>query len=177
MAENPEMPIENGANGAVENAGENSVPSLIEAQYIKDLSFENPRGIETYQPSTDPDVSVDVSTNARPIGEEGMFEVSVFIRAEASLEDALIFIELTYSGIVQVSGVPEEMWKPIVLIEGPHRLFPVRPHNHIKRGARRRFPAVADQPDRFRRAVYRTARGFGRLRQHLSLSFLSLSTR
>ena len=51
--------------------------------------------------------------------------MSVFIRAEASLEDAPVFIvELTYSGIVQVSGVPEDDVKPIVLIEGPRHLFP-----------------------------------------------------
>jgi preprotein translocase subunit SecB len=49
----------------------------------------------------------------------------VFIRAEAALEDAPVFIvELTYAGIVQVSGVPEEDVKPIVLIEGPRHLFP-----------------------------------------------------
>ena len=126
MADNPDMPIENGANGADENASENSVPFMIGAQYIKDLSFENPRGIETLSAvQQNPDVNVDVSTNARPIGEEGMFEVSVFIRAEASLEDAPVFIvELTYSGIVQVSGVPEDDVKPIVLIEGPRHLFP-----------------------------------------------------
>lgn len=126
MADNPDMPVENGANGANENAIGDGVPFMIGAQYIKDLSFENPRGIETLSAiQQNPDVSVDVSTNARPIGEEGMFEVSVFIRAEAALEDAPVFIvELTYAGIVQVSGVPEEDVKPIVLIEGPKHLFP-----------------------------------------------------
>jgi preprotein translocase subunit SecB len=126
MADNPDMPVENGANGADENAIGDGVPFMIGAQYIKDLSFENPRGIETLSAiQQNPDVSVDVSTNARPIGEEGMFEVSVFIRAEAALEDAPVFIvELTYAGIVQVSGVPEEDVKPIVLIEGPKHLFP-----------------------------------------------------
>tara|TARA_Y100001934_G_C11936677_1_gene578308 strand:+ start:57 stop:560 length:504 start_codon:yes stop_codon:yes gene_type:complete len=126
MADNPDMPIENGANGADEQAAEGSVPFMIGAQYIKDLSFENPRGIETLSAiQQNPDVSVDVNTNARPIGEEGMFEVSVFVRAEASIEDAPVFIvELTYSGIVQVTGVPEEEVKPIVLIEGPRHLFP-----------------------------------------------------
>ena len=126
MADNPDMPVENGANGADENLMGDGVPFMIGAQYIKDLSFENPRGIETLSAiQQNPDVSVDVSTNARPIGEEGMFEVSVFIRAEAALEDAPVFIvELTYASIVQVSGVPEEDVKPIVLIEGPRHLFP-----------------------------------------------------
>ncbi len=109
-------------------AGEeqDGVPFMIGAQYVKDLSFENPRGIETLSAiQQNPSVSVDVSTNAVQIGEEGMFEVSLFIRAEASVEDQPVFIvELTYAGIVQVSGVAEEEVKPIVLIEGPRHLFP-----------------------------------------------------
>jgi len=36
----------------------------------------------------------------------------------------VFIVELTYAGIVQVSGVPEEDVKPIVLIEGPKHLFP-----------------------------------------------------
>lgn len=126
MADNPDPPNNTAANGTDETARENAVPFMIGAQYIKDLSFENPRGIETLSAlQQNPDVSVDVSTNARPIGEAGMFEVSVFIRAEAAVEDAPVFIvELTYSGIVQVSGVQEEDVKPIVLIEGPRHLFP-----------------------------------------------------
>lgn len=130
MADTPDMPpinpMENGANGADDEGEFNGVPFLIGAQYIKDLSFENPRGIETLSAiHENPDVRVDVSTNARAIGDEGMYEVLVFIRAEAVVDDAPVFIvELTYGGIVQVSGVAEEEVKPIVLIEGPRHLFP-----------------------------------------------------
>ena len=126
MAENPEPSIKNGGNGTSVDPDQGSVPLGIGAQYIKDLSFENPRGIETLSAiQNNPDVNVDVSTNARSVGEEGMFEVSVFIRAEATVDDAPVFIvELTYSGIIQVSDVPEEDIKPIVLIEGPKHLFP-----------------------------------------------------
>jgi len=125
MADN-DIPTENGANGAGENGEMESVPFMIGAQYIKDFSFENPRGIETLSSiQQNPDVNVDVSTNARAIGEEGMFEVLLFIRAEAQVDDSPVFIvELTYGGVVQVTGVPEEEVKPIVLIEGPRHLFP-----------------------------------------------------
>ena len=110
MAENPEPSIKNVGNGTGVDPDQSSVPLGIGAQYIKDLSFENPRGIETLSAiQNNPDVNVDVSTNARSVGEEGMFEVSVFIRAEATVDDAPVFIvELTYSGIIQVSNVPEE---------------------------------------------------------------------
>ena len=126
MAENPEPSVKNAGNGTGVDLDQGSVPLGIGAQYIKDLSFENPRGIETLSAiQNNPDVNVDVSTNARSVGEEGMFEVSVFIRAEATVDDAPVFIvELTYSGIIQVSNVPEEDIKPIVLIEGPKHLFP-----------------------------------------------------
>jgi preprotein translocase subunit SecB len=125
MADN-DIPMENGASGAGENGGTESVPFLIGAQYIKDLSFENPRGVETLSAiQKNPDVSVDVSTNARAIGGEGMFEVLLFIRAEAQVDDSPVFIvELTYGGVVQVAGVPEEEIKAVVLIEGPRHLFP-----------------------------------------------------
>ena len=126
MAENPEPSIKNVGNGTGVDPDLGSVPLGIGAQYIKDLSFENPRGIETLSAiQNNPDVNVDVSTNARSVGEEGMFEVSVFIRAEATVDDTPVFIvELTYSGIIQISDVPEEDIKPIVLIEGPKHLFP-----------------------------------------------------
>ena len=125
MADN-DIPLENGANGADDSSEMDSVPFMIGAQYIKDFSFENPRGIETLSAIQDnPDVSVDVSTNARAIGEEGMFEVLLFIRAEAQIEENPLFIvELTYGGVVQVGNVPEEEIKPVVLVEGPRHLFP-----------------------------------------------------
>ena len=125
MADN-DIPLENGASGADDSSEMDSVPFMIGAQYIKDFSFENPRGIETLSAiQENPDVSVDVSTNARAIGEEGMFEVLLFIRAEAQIEENPLFIvELTYGGVVQVGNVPEEEIKPVVLVEGPRHLFP-----------------------------------------------------
>ena len=126
MADDSGEPLENGANGAQDTSGDDNVPFMIGAQYIKDFSFENPRGIETLSiAQQNMEVNVDVTTNARSINDEGVFEVSVFVRAEASHDDSPVFIvELTYSGIVQVSGIPEDDIRPIVLIEGPRHLFP-----------------------------------------------------
>lgn len=121
-----ETPPDNGAGGAGAEEEFSGVPVMIGAQYIKDLSFENPRGIETLSAiQQNPNVSVDVSTNAVQLGDEGMYEVSLFVRAEATVEDSPVFIvELTYAGIVQVRGIAEEQVKPVVLIEGPRHLFP-----------------------------------------------------
>jgi preprotein translocase subunit SecB len=135
MADN-DIPTETGANGAGENGEMESVPFMIGAQYIKDFSFENPRGIETLSSiQQNPDVNVDVSTNARAIGEEGMFEVLLFIRAEAQVDDSPVFIvELTYGGVVQVTWRPRRRGQT----DRPHRRpaspVPVCPLNRLERG-------------------------------------------
>ena len=97
----------------------------IGAQYIKDLSFENPLGPEGLAKLTEnPKVEVEVNTSARLLAESA-YEVSLFIRAEAQSGDATAFIvELTYGGIVIVGDVAEEDIQPLVLIEGPRHLFP-----------------------------------------------------
>ena len=99
---------------------------MIGAQYIKDLSFENPMGPEGLASlQENPNVDVEVNTSARLLG-ENTFEVSLFIRGEAKIDDKTVFIaELTYGGIVLVSeDVPEDSIRPLVLIEGPRHLFP-----------------------------------------------------
>ncbi len=115
-----------GGNGADEDeAAQAQAPLMIGAQYIKDLSFENPLGAEMAAGlSENPSVAVEVNTSARPIAENA-FEVSLFIRGEAAAADKTVFIvELTYGGIVIVGEVPEEDVRPLVLIEGPRHLFP-----------------------------------------------------
>ncbi len=98
---------------------------LIGAQYIKDLSFENPQGPEVLaslqQP---PQVNIEVHTNARALG-NGAHEVTLFIRGEAETDGKTVFIvELTYGSIITVNVADAETVKPILLIEAPRHLFP-----------------------------------------------------
>ena len=58
----------------------------IEAQYIKDLSFENPLGPNAQSAlEQNPSVSVEVSTSARPL-DDTRYEVTLLVRGEAKLE-------------------------------------------------------------------------------------------
>ena len=100
-------------------------PLMIGAQYIKDLSFENPQGPEILAAlANGPQVNVEVNTNARHLG-ENVYEVSLFIRGEALADDKAVFIvELTYGGVVTLTNVPEEEYQPLLLIEVPRHLFP-----------------------------------------------------
>lgn len=111
---------------AAANDDAETLPGLmIGAQYIKDLSFENPQGPEVLAGMQEnPQVNIEVHTNARELGED-VHEVTLFIRGEAESDDKTVFIvELTYGGIVTVNVEDAETIKPILLIEAPRHLFP-----------------------------------------------------
>lgn len=101
-------------------------PLLIKAQYIKDLSFENPHMFEILQGlKGNPDISVNVRVDVHPVADHD-FEVVLSLNASAKHEEKVLFVaELSYGGLFQVSpDVPEESVKPIVSIECPRLLFP-----------------------------------------------------
>ena len=116
-----EIPADGGAQGGAPPG----VPLVIEGQYIKDFSFENPGGFESLaQVQKGPRVGVEINTQVRPLG-GNRFEVSLFIRGEAKIDEKPLFIaELTYAGLFHVLNIPEESIRMVLMIEGPRLLFP-----------------------------------------------------
>ena len=117
-------------NGSDPEAGapidENEAPPImIGAQYIKDLSFENPQGPDVLTVlEQSPEVNIEVNTSARPLG-DNVYEVTLFIRGEAVIDSKPVFIvELTYGGVASTNNVAEEDLQPLLLIEVPRHLFP-----------------------------------------------------
>ena len=111
---------------ATPQGGDQPMPPAIRVagQYVKDLSFENPGAPDSLRGAGQPNIDLSVDVQARDLGND-MFEVELIIGARAQRESNPVFIvELTYAGIVQVSGIPEDQIKPVVLIEGPRHLFP-----------------------------------------------------
>ena len=109
-----------------EGGSEGVVPSLVvNAQFVKDLSFENPRAPASLMATREqPKIDVNVSVNARNLSER-TFEVTLTIRADAkSGEDPAFVTELVYAGIFTLAGVPEDALRPTLLIECPRLLFP-----------------------------------------------------
>ena len=104
---------------------------IVNAQYIKDLSFENPRAPHSLRPqTTQPQVEINVDVGAQNLGPD-TFEVVLTIKSSAKIqEEALFLVELAYAGVVTVRNVPQEMLSAIVLIETPRLLFPFT-HNII----------------------------------------------
>jgi preprotein translocase subunit SecB len=98
---------------------------FINAQYVKDLSFENPRAPQSLlQQKAQPEVSLDVDVKARNIGPD-LFEVALTISAEAKAEGETAFIvQLTYCGVVSAQNATPDMLTAMILIETPRLLFP-----------------------------------------------------
>ena len=102
-----------------------TVTFQINAQYIKDLSFEAPGapGIFAALAGHQPEVTVQVNLDAQPLGNH-LHEVTLRLALEAKLQDKTAFIlDLTYGGVFTVQ-MPEEHIQPVLMIECPRLLFP-----------------------------------------------------
>ncbi|MDP2621774.1 MAG: protein-export chaperone SecB [Hyphomicrobiales bacterium] len=114
--------------GAAEapQAGAKPGPTLnVLAQYVKDLSFENPNAPQSLATTgTNPNIQININVNARGLSESN-YEVELTLEAKAAAKEKVVFnIELTYAGIFRVENVPAESLQPIMLIECPRILFP-----------------------------------------------------
>jgi preprotein translocase subunit SecB len=111
--------------GPAEAAAPSTGPQLtVLAQYIKDLSFENPNAPGSLQQSTQPQINISVNVTANPISES---DIEVTLRLEGKGEAAgnvMFNIELEFAGAFRIQNVPQEQLQPIVLIECPRLLFP-----------------------------------------------------
>jgi preprotein translocase subunit SecB len=95
------------------------------AQYVKDLSFENPNAPRSLAPSPQqPAINIEVSVDAAPMSETD-FEVTLAIEGKAESQGTLLYgFELVFAGIFRVINVPQDSLQPFVLIECPRLLFP-----------------------------------------------------
>jgi preprotein translocase subunit SecB len=112
---------QNGA--AAQDAGERQL--VINAQYIKDFSFENPRAPHSLmQQQQQPEVSLGVDVNAKGLAQD-VYEVALVARAEAKLgEEAVFVVEHTYGAVVTVQNVPQDQLGYALLVETPRLMFP-----------------------------------------------------
>jgi preprotein translocase subunit SecB len=110
----------------VEATTENTqqVGMQVLAQYVRDLSFENP-GAPNFAAANSPGVNVSANVGARKFSDTD-YEVSLKFKIEAKVEDDNVqFIaELDYCGVFRLMNIPENDVRPILLIEAPRQLFP-----------------------------------------------------
>lgn len=98
----------------------------INAQYVKDLSFEAP-GLPAILSELKgaPAISVDIDVKVNKGGDKlYLVDLTIKARAEKPEDKKTVFLcELTYGGLVTLD-VPAEHVEPILLVEIPHLLFP-----------------------------------------------------
>jgi preprotein translocase subunit SecB len=98
---------------------------IVNAQYIKDLSFENPRAPHSLlQQKEPPEVQLGVDVKAQTLGED-IYEVTLTVNANAAIAGEAVFVaELAYAAVVTVRNAPREVLPILLLVETPRLLFP-----------------------------------------------------
>lgn len=111
-------------NGGAQAQGQGVTLNAL-AQYIKDLSFENPNAPNSLgQQQQAPQISLQVNVGAKQLAEAD-FEVELLLEGKAESGATTLFaFELVYAGIFRIGGVPAEQLHPFVMIECPRMLFP-----------------------------------------------------
>jgi preprotein translocase subunit SecB len=95
-------------------------------QFIRDLSFENPRAPDSLSASNPGQPQIDLGVELSARGRiDGLFEVDIKVNAAAVRDNSPVFqLELVYGGLFQIQGVPEADLEPVLLIECPRFVFP-----------------------------------------------------
>src|SRR4051794_14535994 len=111
-----------GGNGSGEAGNEPQVSIL--AQYIKDLSVENPSSPQVFQWDVQPTLDVQFNINTEKLAEDAI-EVSLKIDVSARSDNGVHFVvDLSYAGLFGLRNLPEEALPPFLLVEAPRLIFP-----------------------------------------------------
>ena len=109
-------------------ANAQELPINILAQYVRDVSFENPNAPDSLTlTGKQPQMDVNIGLDARKLAEgENRYEVVLGVRAEALHEDSTTFLcEVQYGVVVEIAkDVAEDNHHPLVFIEVPRQAFP-----------------------------------------------------
>ncbi|KAJ6644867.1 dCTP deaminase, partial [Pseudolycoriella hygida] len=98
----------------------------VNAQYIKDFSFENPNAPASLASlDRSPQIDLFLDLNIISLPEENFYEVELSIEAKARNESHKLFIiDLKYAGVFNLINIPAEQHKMILAIHCPSMIFP-----------------------------------------------------
>lgn len=114
--------LPNSGNGSGE-ANEGPQAATL-AQYIKDLSIENPNAPQVYQWNEPPRVDVQFNIDVNRASDE-VHEVVIKLEVSARSDSGVQFlVELSYAGLFGLRNFPEEAMGAFLLVEAPRLLFP-----------------------------------------------------
>jgi len=115
-------------NGAADPAAQPpQIKQRVLAQFVRDLSFENVMAQKGVEGEVKPEIKIEVNLDARKRGPENQFEVITKLKVtstNAATAKTLFLLELEYSGVFEIEGVPEQQMHPYLMIECPRMTFP-----------------------------------------------------
>ncbi len=112
-------------NGAAQEQPQ--VKMNILTQFIRDMSFENLLAQRGVGGEVTPDVTVSVNLEPKKRPAENQYEVITKLNIESKNKEggeSLFLLELEYSGVFHIEGLPDEQLHPFLLVECPRMVFP-----------------------------------------------------
>ena len=111
-----------------ENNQKQMTPNVqINAQYIKDFSFEAPSmPFVLMEMKSAPEININIDLKAGKTQNEKLFTVDLALRLNAKTKEndkTLFLCELVYGALVTLD-VPEDAREPVLMVEIPHLIFP-----------------------------------------------------
>jgi len=112
-------------NGSGNGADTGTQPQVsIFAQYVKDLSVENPSAPGVFQWTEQPGLDVQFNLQVEKVADE-VHELVLKIEVTARSSQGVHFVvDLSYAGLFGLRNLPEEALGPVLLIEAPRLVFP-----------------------------------------------------
>ena len=98
----------------------------VNAQYIKDFSFESPGAPGTLAAlESTPQIDLALDLNIQKMPEEDYYEVEICINAKAAAEQKTLFlVDLKYAGIFNLINIPEDQIEMLLAVHCPAIIFP-----------------------------------------------------
>jgi preprotein translocase subunit SecB len=114
-------------NGGAVPGADGQRQLAINAQYVKDLSFENPRAPHSLlQPpqGAAPELQVGVDVKAQGLATD-VYEVVMTLKIETRMQNEVMFVvELSYGAVVSLINTPQEDVSVALMVETPRIIFP-----------------------------------------------------
>ena len=111
-----------------ENNQKQMTPNIqINAQYIKDFSFEAPNmPFALMEIKSAPEININIDLKAEKTKNEKVFTVDLTLRLNAKTKEndkTLFLCELVYGALVTLD-VPKDAHEPVLMVEIPYLIFP-----------------------------------------------------
>ena len=136
--------------GDMQNTAEEEGPEFgIQRIYVKDLSLEVPNSPQIFLEEWEPDLNMDLSTNAESLG-EGVHEVMLTVTVTVKIKDQTAFlVETKQAGIFSLIGFPEDQMDAMLGSFCPNILYPYARETVTDAVVRAGFPQLYLAPVNF----------------------------